>query len=406
MTVRVNKSSFNIREKLSELGRKFGLKGSELAAAETVQEAREIVSAGRRNLIINGACMINQRLGSSTYTLTSTEAYYPVDRFRSWASGGGQFTIQRSDNAPPGFKNSLMFTVSTADTSIASGDYYVVQQRIEGFNCAHLNWGTNNAKPVTLSFWVKADVTGKYGISFWPSGQNYNYVTHYTINTADTWEYKTITVPGATGGTWLTNNGIGLGIWWDFGVGTNYSTATTETWGQNGKFAPSDTVQMIKTNGAKFRMTGIQLEVGNNATEFEHRSYGEELALCQRYFHGWNATSSTLRAETGIKVYDSEGNSSVNQTTTIGTGSVVDADDARIEFSFPVTMRTKPTVTAGDLRLAVGSTLYNSTTTVQYDNSTTHHFSALIDNGGTMTPGQAAILIIKGNGYFYLNAEL
>ena len=131
----------------------------------------------------------------------------------------------------------------------------------------------------------KGDIPGKYGISFWPSDQNYNYVTHYNINTVDTWEYKTITIPGATGGTWLTDNGTGLGIWWDFGVGTTYSTATTETWGQSGyKFAPSYSLQMIKTNGAKFRMTGVQLEVGKNATEFEHRSYGEELALCQRYY--------------------------------------------------------------------------------------------------------------------------
>ena len=284
MTVRVNKSSFNIREKLSELGRKFGLKGSELAAAETVQEAREIVSAGRKNMIINGACMINQRFGSGTYTLTGSNDYYPVDRFRSWASGGGQFTIQRSDNAPPGFKNSLMFTVSTVDSSIASGAYYVIQHRVEGYNFAHLNWGTTNAKPVTLSFWVKADVTGEYGISFWNSGQNYTYVTSYNINVADTWEYKTITIPGPIGGSWLTDNGNGFGIWWDLGTGSQYSTSTTETWGQNAKFKPTGSTQMIKTSGAKFRMTGIQLEVGRNATEFEHRSYGEELALCQRYY--------------------------------------------------------------------------------------------------------------------------
>ena len=284
MTVRVNKPSFNIREKLSELGRKFGLKGSELAAAETVQEAREIVSAGRKNMIINGACMINQRFGSGTYTLSQGNNYYPVDRFRAWASGGGQFTIQRSDNAPPGFKNSLMFPVLTEDSSIAAGDYYMVQQRVEGINFAHLNWGTSDAKPITLSFWVRATVTGKYGISFFPNGQVYNYVTHYNINNADAWEYKTITIPGATSGTWLTNDSIGFGIWWDFGSGTLYGTSTTETWGQNGKFWPTGSTQMIATNGATFRMTGVQLEVGKNATEFEHRSYGEELALCQRYF--------------------------------------------------------------------------------------------------------------------------
>lgn len=292
MTLRASKPAFNVREKLTELGRRFGLKGSELVAAETVQEAREIVSAGRKNMIINGACMINQRLGSGTYTLTSTTSYYPIDRFRSWAVGGGQFTIQRSDNAPPGFKNSLMFTVSTADSSIGSGDYYVVQHRVEGHNFAHLNWGTSNAKPVTLSFWVKADITGKYGISFWQHNQTYTYVTHYTINTADTWEYKTITVPGPTGGNWLTNDGTGIGIWWDFGTGSNYQTSTTETWGQNAKFYPTGSTQMIKTNGAKFRMTGVQLEVGKNATEFEHRFYSEELELCQRYYQKIYFTTS------------------------------------------------------------------------------------------------------------------
>jgi hypothetical protein len=304
MTVRVNKSSFNIREKLSELGRKFGLKGSELAAAETVQEAREIVSAGRKNMIINGACMINERFASSTYTLSAGTSYYPVDRFRSWASGGGQFTIQRSDNAPPGFKNSLMFTVSTVDSSIAAGDYYTIQQRVEGYNFAHLNWGTANAKPVTLSFWVKADVTGKYGISFWPSGQNHNYVTHYNINVADTWEYKTITIPGATSGTWLTTNGTGFGIWWDLGTGSQYETSTTESWGQNNKFLPTGCTKMIATNGAKFRMTGIQLEAGRNATEFEHRPYGEELALCQRYFRKFGTGAQFIRGATGT-VYSS-----------------------------------------------------------------------------------------------------
>ena len=322
MTVRVNKSSFNIREKLSELGRKFGLKGSELVAAETVQEARDLVSAGRKNILINGACMINQRYGSGTDTLNGND-FFVVDRFKCWASGGGQFTIQRSDNAPPGFKNSMMFTVSTADTSIASGDYYIVQQRVEGYNFAHLNWGTNNAKPVTLSFWVKADVIGKYGISFWPRQQNYNYVTHYNINAADTWEYKTITIPPATGGSWDTDHQTGFGIWWDLGTGTTYQTSTTETWGQSTKFLPSDATKMISTSGAKFRMTGVQLEVGRNATEFEHRSYGEELALCKRY-------------------YQKMGDSNTNELT-LG-GYAVNNTTIYTSVQLPVEMRAIPTL--------------------------------------------------------------
>ena len=365
MTVRVNKSSFNIREKLSELGRKFGLKGSELAAAETVQEARDIVSAGRKNMIINGACMINERFASGTYTLTSSADYFPVDRFRSWAGGTGQFTIQRSDNAPPGFKNSLMFTVSTADSSITAGEYYTIQQRIEGYNFAHLNWGTANAKPVTLSFWVKADVTGKYGISFWPDGQNYNYVTHYNINIADTWEYKTITIPGATSGTWLKTNGTGCGIWWDLGTGSQYETSATESWGQSNKFLPTGCSKMIATNGAKFRMTGIQLEVGRNATDFEHRPYGEELALCQRYFRKFGTGAPFIRGATGT-VYSS----------------------APLQSYYPLIpdMRAIPTGSNASGGTTVTGQGYSST----YSSSPgTHEYTATFSNtgGGTMVLG-------------------
>ena len=376
MTVRVNKSSFNIREKLSELGRKFGLKGSELAAAETVQEARELVSAGRKNIIINGACMINQRYGSGTDTLNGND-FFVVDRFKCWASGGGILTMQRSDNAPPGFKNSLMFTVSTADTSIASGDYYIVQQRVEGYNFAHLNWGTNNAKPVTLSFWVKADVTGKYGISFWPRQQNYNYVTHYNINAADTWEYKTITIPPPTGGSWDTDHQTGFGIWWDLGTGTVYQTSTTETWGQNSKFLPSDATKMISTSGAKFRMTGIQLEVGKNATEFEHRSYGEELALCKRY-------------------YQKMGDSNTNELT-LG-GYAVNNTTIYTSVQLPVEMRAIPTLSQ------VGS-LY-SVRANQPGSLAGHRGRKGFGLSFSTTGDGYYLLASNANAYFVLDAEL
>ena len=402
MTVRVNKSSFNIREKLSELGRKFGLKGSELAAAETVQEARDLVSAGRKNMVINGDVRISQRYGTTATTTTS--GGFVIDRYRCEVGSGGATTHQQVTDAPAGFHNSLKVTVTGTDTSVSAGDYHYIRHIIEGNNINHLNWGSSNAKTVTLSFWVKSSVTGDHGGSLWNDGFNRSFPFNYAINVANTWEHKSITVPGCPDGTWETGTSRGINIAFVQLSGSTY-TGPPGQWNSAGDIAPTTHVNLLGTSGATWYITGIQLEVGRNATEFEHRSYGEELALCQRYFHGWNATSSTLRAETGIKVYDSEGNSSVNQTTSIGTGSVVDADDARIEFSFPVTMRTKPTATAGDLRLAVGSTLYNSSTTIQYNNSTIHHFSALIDNGGTMTPGQAALLIIKGNGYFYLDAE-
>ena len=284
MTVRVNKPAFNIREKLSELERPIGLKGSELMGSESVQDAREVVRAGRKNLIINGACTINQRFGSGTYTLTGTSDYYPVDRFRSWAVGGGQFTIQRSDDAPPGFKNSMMYTVSTVDTSVGTSEYYCVQQRMEGYNVAHLGLGTVNAKPVTLSFWVKSDLPGTYSGSFFNTGQSYTCVFEYQINQANTWEYKSFTIPAATNGSFTSDSSnYGLGIWWDLGSGTGFNN-TPFVWKNAGDFRTADQVPFIATSGAKFRMTGVQLEVGRTATEFEHRSHGEELTLCQRYY--------------------------------------------------------------------------------------------------------------------------
>lgn len=318
MAVRVNKGSFNIREKLTELGRRFGLKGSELAAAETVQEARDLVSAGRRNLVINGDMRISQRLGSSGENdLSGTSDGYGVDRFQTWQGGGGEIKIQQSTNAPPGFTNSVLNTVNTADTSVAASEYYMIQTRIEGFDTHHLGWGTSNAKDVTISFWVRSSVSGTYSFSLWRDNQTYNYVTDYTINNTNTWEYKTITIPGPTGGTWATNSGIGIGLWWDLGSGTTYSTATTETWGQNNKFRVPSQTSWIGTGSAEFRLTGVQLEVGKNATEFEHRSIGEELALCQRYFTRLYFPNSTYVAQGALQNSSNIRGSMIHLPTTL-----------------------------------------------------------------------------------------
>lgn len=344
MTVRVNKDSFNLREKLSELERPIGVKGNELMRAETSQEARDFISAGRKNLIINGACTISQRLGSGTYTLGAAAPYFPVDRFRSWAVGGGQFTIQRSDDAPPGFKNSLMYTVSTADTSVGSSEYYCIQQRIEGYNIAHLGLGTSDAKPVTLSFWVKSDIPGIYSGSFFNTGQSYTCVFEYQINQADTWEYKTFTIPAATVGSFTTDSSIyGLGIWWDLGSGTGFNN-TPFVWKNAGDFRSANQVPFIGTSGAKFRMTGVQLEEGNNATDFEHRSYGEELALCQRYY------------------YKTIGNDPYEAIAWAGHFST---GYQYVVVSFPTSMRTEPAVDlGGNLRI-----LYYSDGTTQNNSS-------------------------------------
>lgn len=281
MTVRVNKSSFNIREKLSELGRKFGLKGSELAAAETVQEARDVVSAGRRNLLHNGDQRIDQRNDGSA---VNTSSSFPVDRFTISHSSNGAFSAQRSTEAPIGFQYSTKFTTTTADTSLTGSQRCLYFTKIEGQNAQHLEFGTTNAKPVTLSFWVRSSVTGTFSGSLQNGAQNRSYPYDYTINAADTWEYKTITIPGDVTGTWATDNTKSHQIFWSLGMSSDYAApvnawVAAQRWGST-----TGTAGIMGTLNATWYITGVQLEVGRNATDFEYRSYGEELALCQRYY--------------------------------------------------------------------------------------------------------------------------
>ena len=238
-----------------------------------------------RNMIINGAAMISQRLGNSTYNLSSAASYYPVDRFRCWAVGGGTLLIQRSDDAPSGFQNSIMFTVNTTDTDALSvgNTYYVMQQRIEGYDTRRLNMGQSNAQSSTLSFWVKSDVQGTYGVMLNNHQQNRSYLREYTVSNTNTWEYKTLTYPGDTTGTWNHESLSGVQLNWCLASGSNYQ-GTANQWNSAWRDHSSNQVNFMATSGNKIRFTGIQLEKGTTATEFEHRSLLEEYIRCQRFY--------------------------------------------------------------------------------------------------------------------------
>ena len=233
---------------------------------------------GTRNRIINGDMRIAQR-GTAA---VSTDSSFPVDRFGVFRNGGAAtFTAQQSAVAPPTFNNSLLYTVGTGAAPGAS-DFSGIQQHIEGFNVADTYWGTASAQSVTLSFWVRSSVTGTYGVGL--RGANaYSYVAEYTINAANTWEYKTITVPGPTAGTFNANNTVGISVFWDLGVGTTFSKASG-SWGTGTHFGLTGGTKLISTSGATFYLTGVQVEVGATATPFERRHYGTELSLCQRYY--------------------------------------------------------------------------------------------------------------------------
>ena len=288
MTVRVNKDSFNLREKLSELERPIGLKGSELMRADTAQDARDFISAGRKNKIINGAMLIDQR--NSGASNTNSNGFH-LDRFRTQVAGMDQLvqSYQQVSDGPPGFPKSLKITTTSPETDIsASSEYVSLYQKIEGQNLQDLAYGTGSAKPVTVSFYVKSSITGTFGYTVYRNESTDRAINKtYTINNANTWERKTITLEGDSVQAIGNANTDNWWNCWHLAASTGYMSAQTSVWANytGGNWAGfHEQNGVVTTNNATWYITGVQIEVGKNATEFEHRSYGEELALCQRYY--------------------------------------------------------------------------------------------------------------------------
>ena len=249
-------------------------------AVALAQQASTGVSQGFKNRIINGAMVIDQRNAGASITVSSG-TNFNVDRFKSSNQTTAVVTLQQVSDAPIGFVNSSKFTVTTADSSIGSTEICYIAQLIEGFNVADLGWGTANAKTVTLSFWIKSSITGLMGGAISNTVRSYPY--SYTINSANTWEYKTVTIAGDTSGTWNTTNSIGMVVYFNIGCGTDYLN-TPGVWVTAEDFGPTGQVNVISTLNATWQVTGVQLEVGSTATSFDYRPYGTELQLCQRYF--------------------------------------------------------------------------------------------------------------------------
>ena len=260
-----------------------------------------VPNLGRRNLIINGAMQIAQR-GTSSTSVTST-GYYTCDRMNLEISGLGTHTITQEtltsgDAYLAGFTKAFRVDCTTADASPASGDFMVFQQKIEAQNLQQLAFGTSSAKSLTLSFYVKSNKTGTYEIMHFVSDGARQVNSTYTINSANTWEKKVLSIPADTGGTINNDNGEGWRSLFYLGRGSQRASGSTPTSWQAysvGNEAPSQTVNIADNTANDWAITGYQLEVGDTATDFEHRSFGEELSLCQRYFcQVVNNTGSTL----------------------------------------------------------------------------------------------------------------
>jgi hypothetical protein len=289
------------------------------------------VSSVFRSRIINGGMVIDQRNAGAAITGSGE---YPVDRFVIVNSTDGAFSAQQDSSAPTGFVNSLKVTTTTADGTLITSQQLVLLQNIEGYNVADLNWGTANAKTVTLSFWVRSSLTGTFGGALRNSAADRSYPFTYTISTANTWEQKSITVAGDTTGTWLTTNGRGISLVLGLGAGPDRS-GTAGAWAGATYSSATGATSVIGTLSATFYITGVQLEVGTQATSFEYRQYQQELALCQRYYYKIKAASTNVPFGTGF-------NFSTTASATV--------------IPFPVSMRIEPTAleqsgTAADYRV-------------------------------------------------------
>lgn len=247
----------------------------------TAAKAEDVYSVvrGMKNRIINGDMRINQR----SFSATPANFDYLADRWQFRATQASKFTSSQSTTAPASFVNSLLFT-SSAATTPGSTDQFGIRQFIEGLNVADLGWGTASAQAVTLSFWVRSSLTGTHSGSVGNSGDARAYPFSYTISAANTWEFKTVPIPGDTSGTWLTTNGIGLKVSFNLGAGSSMLGAAG-AWTAGEIVGVTGAVNICATNGATFYITGVQIEVGAVTNPvFERRAYGLELSLCQRYY--------------------------------------------------------------------------------------------------------------------------
>ena len=298
-----------------------------------------------KNRIINGAMVIDQRNAGAS--VTPTASGYTLDRWRAGLSVSSKFSVQQTTTAPTGFNYSLKATSLSAYT-VGASETFIIGQFIEGYNFADLGFGTANAKTITLSFWVQSSLTGTFGGSIRNDAPDRSYPFTYTISSANTWTQASITIAGDTTGTWLTTNGTGAIITWALGAGSSFS-GTAGVWAGANYTSATGATSVVGTNGATFYITGVQLEVGSSATGFEYRQYGQELALCQRYFTSFGGSASYETFASGI---------AGNSTSMF-----------YMLYFLPVQMRTAPSLASvGNLRLDdgyVGSSAVSSVSVSQ-----------------------------------------
>jgi hypothetical protein len=277
--------------------------------------------------------VIDQRNAGASVTITANPQY-TIDRWFAGVTNASKISVQQSSTVPTGFTNSMLVT-SLAATTPGTNDLYYIQQSIEGYNVADLDFGLATAKTITISFWVRSSLTGTFGAVLLNAGSNRSFPFNYTISTANTWTQVSQTIAGDTTGTWLTTNSTGFQLRFGLGAGATYQ-GVAGSWGTTNAVTTTTATTIVATNGATFYITGVQLEQNTSATPFERRLYNQELANCQRYAQVFGGNSN----------YNSVGTLGIASNTTTIT-----------YYAFPlnVQLRANPTVSAsGNFRVDDG----------------------------------------------------
>ena len=347
---------------------------------------------GRRNIIINGAMEVSQR-GTSFSEVDNNDI--TLDRFGLIHPYSNHFDVSQSTDSPDGFSKSYKLDINTVDSSIGSGQYVVIRTKIEGQDLQQLAFGTSGAKPITLSFYVRSNKTGTFAVNIQQSDNSSKQVSApYTISSANTWERKTFTFAGDTSGVINDDNGTGLTVIWWLSAGSTYNSGTsrsTFTTHADADAAVGCNVNILDSTDNNFYLTGVQLEVGSQATPFEHRSYQEEIQLCYRYYY---------KLQPGAGAY-------------FGSGFWYSSNSFICHVDFPVVMRTNLTAveqsgTADHYKVIHNSTTSTCSSVPSYlgdANNTSQSLNFTFSGSGTQGQGG---LGRSGNAsaYFAWNAEL
>jgi len=374
-----------------------GITSSEIADGSITAADLDVGQlGGRRNMKIKGAMQVAQR-GADSKTVgaagSPAAVYVGPDRFLMYntitTADQMSATSSYETDAPEGFNNSFKYLLTVNPTGDNYTDSYGdIRQYIEAQNLQHLKFGTAGAKSLTFSFWVKSNTTGKFAAWLYQPNATRDITKSYTINSANTWEYKTITFDGDVSGVINNNTNVGLFVGLNAWAGTNYIRSTDSDWDTIGGTRYNTSSTLLETSNGYLQTTGWQLEVGSVATPFEHRSYGEELALCQRYYQRWDNDASTTT------------------NAAIGVTGMTASSNVYFGLVYKQEMRAKPSFTSsGSFRVWNATQGARTMTPDEFFNPTRH--GGRIRFSGGATNGEAALLALEQAGtYFDLDAEL